>query len=169
MSGDPAKGERMEADIVSKEDEIEKAFEAASSDFLSYLDKSIERLEDEQELTGQYKEDMIAGREGMVILLPIFLDMFRAALHEHVKTRTPLLAVELYEEMDGVDTTWGIGLMIAEELCRRAGVEHKKVSQDMESTILEFEKVLTEYYSMMGNDPQADAVASDIPDGRYQA
>ena len=65
------------------------------------------RLEDEQELTGQYKEDMIAGREGMVILLPIFLDMFRAALHEHVKTRTPLLAVELYEEMDGMDTTWG--------------------------------------------------------------
>ena len=105
----------------------------------------------------------------MVILLPIFLDMFRAALHEHVKTRSPLLAVELYEEMDGVDTTWGIGLMIAEELCRRAGVEHKKVSQDMEATILEFEKVLTEYYSMMGNDPQADAVASDIPDGRYQA
>ena len=37
----------MEADIVLKEDEIEKAFEAASSDFLSYLDKSIERLEDE--------------------------------------------------------------------------------------------------------------------------
>ena len=50
----------MEADIVLKEDEIEKSFEAASSDFLSYLDKSIERLEDEQELTGQYKEDMIA-------------------------------------------------------------------------------------------------------------
>ena len=37
----------MEADIVLKEDEIEKSFEAASSDFLSYLDKSIERLEDE--------------------------------------------------------------------------------------------------------------------------
>ena len=52
----------MEADIVLKEDEIEKSFEAASSDFLSYLDKSIERLEDEQELTGQYKEDMIRKR-----------------------------------------------------------------------------------------------------------
>ena len=107
MSGDPAKGEGMEADIILKEDEVKKAFEAASRDFLSYLDKSIERLEDEQELTGQYREDMIAGREGMVILLPIFLDMFRAALHEHVKTRTPLLAVELYEEMDGLNTTWG--------------------------------------------------------------
>ena len=34
MSGDPAKGERMEADIVLKEDEIEKSFEDASSDFL---------------------------------------------------------------------------------------------------------------------------------------
>ena len=59
--------------------------------------------------------------------------------------------------------------MIAEDLCRRAGVDHKKVSEDMEPTLLEFEKVLTEYYSMMGNDPQADAVASDIPDGGYQA
>ncbi|MFQ8845870.1 MAG: hypothetical protein ACLR84_00240 [Clostridia bacterium] len=159
----------MEADIVSKEDEIEKAFEAASSDFLSYLDKSIERLEDEQELTGQYKEDMIAGREGMVILLPIFLDMFRAALHEHVKTRTPLLAVELYEETDGLDMTWEIGVMIAEDLCRRVGLDHKKVSQDMKPTLLEFEKVLTEYYCMMGKHAQADSVASDIPGGGYRA
>ena len=71
--------------------------------------------------------------------------------------------------MDGMDTTWGVGLMIAEELCRRAGVEHKKVSQDMKPTLLEFEKVLTEYYCMIGNDAQADSVASDIPDGRYQA
>ena len=46
MSGDPAKGEGMEADIILKEDEVKKAFEAASRDFLSYLDKSIERLED---------------------------------------------------------------------------------------------------------------------------
>ncbi|MCR0335986.1 hypothetical protein MKA38_08925 [[Clostridium] innocuum] len=159
----------MEADIILKEDEIEEAFESARSDFLSYLDKSIERLKDEQDLTGQYKEDMITGREGMVILLPIFLDMFRAALHEHVRTRTPLLAVELIEETNDLDTTWGIGVMIAEELCRRAGVDHKKVSEDMEATLLEFEKVLTEYYCKMGNDAQADAVASDIPDGGYQA
>ena len=41
MSGDPAKGEGMEADIILKEDEIKKAFEAASRDFLSYLDKSM--------------------------------------------------------------------------------------------------------------------------------
>ena len=107
MSGDPAKGEGMEADIILKEDEVKKAFEAASSDFLSYLDKSIERLEDDKKLTGQYKEDMITRREGIATLLPIFLDMFRAALHEHVRTRTPLLAVELYEEMDGLNTTWG--------------------------------------------------------------
>ena len=30
--------------------------------------------------------------------------------------------------------------MIAEDLCRRAGVDHKKVSEDMEPTLLEFEK-----------------------------
>ena len=169
MSGDPAKGEGMEADIILKEDEIKKAFEAASRDFLSYLDKSIERLEDEQELTGQYKEDMIAGREGIATLLPIFLDMFRTALHEHVRTRMPLLAVELYEETDGLDMTWEIGVMIAEDLCRRVGLDHKKVSQDMKPTLLEFEKVLTEYYCMIGNDAQADSVASDITGGGYQA
>ena len=58
--------------------------------------------------------------------------------------------------------------MIAEDLCRRAGVDHKKVSEDMEPTLLEFEKVLTENYCKTGNDAQADAVASDIPDGGYQ-
>lgn len=169
MSGGPAKGVKMEADIVLKEDEIKKAFEAASRDFLSYLDKSIERLEEDKKLTGHYKEAMITGREGMVILLPIFLDMFRTALHECARTRTPLLAVELFEETDGMHMTWEIGVMIAEELCRRAGVDHKKVSQDMGPTVAEFEKVLAEYYCMMGNDAQADAVASDSPGGGYQA
>ena len=105
----------------------------------------------------------------MVILLPIFLDMFRTALHEHVRTRMPLLAVELYEETDGLDMTWEIGVMIAEDLCRRVGLDHKKVSQDMKPTLLEFEKVLTEYYCMIGNDAQADSVASDITGGGYQA
>lgn len=55
MSGDPAKGEGMEADIILKEDEVKKAFEAVSRDFLSYLEKSIERLEDDKKLIGQYK------------------------------------------------------------------------------------------------------------------
>lgn len=159
----------MIAGIILTEESIKKAFNATCTKFLSFVDESMECLCDEEHWPKAYKEYLQSGREGMSILLPLFVDMFTTELSEIGRTNSPLLAVSLEAETGKSKTSWMVSVRIAEEMCREIGISHEEVAHDLESTIFEFCKVLTKYHSILGSDSKMDFLTFLKPEDGYKS
>lgn len=160
----------MEARIVLTEESIEKAVNAACTRFMSFVDESIESLCDEEHWPKAYKEYLQPVREVMRILLPLFIDIFTTELSKTRRTILPLIAVSLESETDESKTSsWMASIQIAEEMCKELGISHEEIAHDLESTMLEFGKVLIKYHTIMGSNSKMDFLTFLKPEDRYKA
>ena len=160
----------MEASIILTEECIKKAFNAACTKFLSTVDESIEGLCDEEHWPKAYKEHLQSGREGMNVLLPLFVEIFTKELSRIGRTISPLLAVSLESETgESKTSSWTASVQIAEEMCRELGISHEEVAHDLESTLSEFGKVLIKYHSMLGSESKMDFLTFLKPDDGFKA